>query len=136
MRPTRFQDFAVELAEISDGASAVTLAEAGDTKYPFGLAVKVNGGEMRFQIIAQGAPGEKYDEPEEPVEGDPITPDAVADLGGTSAERWLAGLLAGSGCREIERIEAWSPRREAGKSGQDGLTVFFRNQARIYARVL
>jgi hypothetical protein len=97
MRPTRFQDFAVDLAKASDAASAVTLKEAGDTKHPFGLAAKVDGKELRFQVIAQGAPGEKYDEPEQPVEGDLIDPAAVTSQGGTPAERWLAGLIAGSG---------------------------------------
>jgi hypothetical protein len=136
MRPARFQDFIVELAKASDADSAVTLAEAGDTKHPYGLAAQVNGVAMRWQVIAQGAPGEKYDEPETPVEGDPVGPEVLSSQDGTVAERWLAGLLVGSGCREVERIEVWSPRREAGKSSQDGLTVYFRNQSRIYARVL
>jgi hypothetical protein len=136
MRPARFQDFAVELATNGGATSAVTLKEAGDTKHPFGLAAEVNGVQLRYQVIARGAPGETYDEPETPVEGDPVAPHVLTSQDGTLAERWLAGLLVASGCREIERIEVWSPRREAGQPGQDGLTVFFRNQSRIYARVL
>ena len=133
VRPTRFQDFALQLAQNNPQAgTAVTLKDAGDNKHPYGLAVKLEGREARFQFIAQSADGDRYDQPERPVEGD------VADLDGPRAdgpEGWLAGLLAASGSREIERIEQWSLREDPAER-RNGLTVFFYSGARMFARAL
>lgn len=132
MRPQRFEAFALELASKDPSAGkASTLKDAGDSKHPFGLAAMLNGSEARFQFIAQSAPGERYDEPEVPVEGDPVSLDERAD----GAEGWLAGLLAGSGAREIASIEQWSLREDPADR-RAGLTVFFHSGARIFARAL
>lgn len=133
MRPQRFQDFAVELASKDPAAGkAVTLKDAGDSQHPFGLAAMFNGSGVRFQFIAQSAPGDRYDQPETPVEGDAVPLDERRADG---AEGWLAGLLAGSGSREIASIEQWS-LREIEADRRDGLTVFFHSGARIFARAL
>ncbi|MFD5384310.1 hypothetical protein ACFWMG_04935 [Streptomyces sp. NPDC127074] len=92
----------------------------------------LDGRTARFQFNAQSAPGDQYDQPERPVEGD------VANLEGPRAdgpEGWLAGLLASSGSLEIESIEQWS-LREDPKDRRNGLTVFFYSGAKIYARAL
>ncbi|MGK3107947.1 hypothetical protein [Streptomyces sp. WAC05858] len=133
MRPMRFEEFAVELATKDPVAGkAMKIKESGESKYPYGLSVALNGREARFQFIAHSADGDRFDQPERPVEGD------VANLEGPRAdgpEGWLAGLLASSGCREIESIEQWS-LREDPKDRRNGLTVFFYSGAKIYARAL
>jgi hypothetical protein len=136
MRPTRFQDLALDLAKNApDAGQARTLAEAGVTKYPYGLSVTISGREVRWQFIAQSRDGDKFDEPEKITEAEqPISPEAVPD-GGLPEERWLAELLARSGSREITGIELWSPR-PGNRAGNDGVTVFFADSARIYARVI
>lgn len=133
MRPTRFEEFALGLARQDPTAGqASTLKEAGDAKNPFGLAVALEGRTARFQFVAQSAEGDRYEQPERPVEGD------VAPLEGPWAEGpegWLAQLLAGSGSKEIERIEQWSLREDPADR-RNGLTVFFHSGARIFARAL
>lgn len=133
MRPIRFQDFTLQLAQTDPKTgTAVTLKDAGDTKHPYGLAVKLNGRDARFQFIAQSADGDRFDQPERPVEGE------LANLEGPRAdgpEGWLAEILAGSGSKEIERIEQWSLREDPADR-RNGLTVFFYSGARIFARAL
>jgi len=133
MRPVRFQELATSLAKAAPSAGSVaTLQEAGDKRHPFGLAATIEGKAVRIQFLAQSADGDKYSLPEVPVEGDPITPEAVAGLKGTPEERWLAGLLAGSGSREIEGVETWS----AHEGRAPGVTVRFHSKAKVFARVL
>lgn len=133
MRPMRFEEFAVELASKDPVAGkAVKLKEAGESKYPYGLSVALNGREARFQFIAYSVPGDRFDQPETPVEGD------LANLEGPRAEGpegWLAGLLASSGSREIESIEQWSLREDPADR-RNGLTVRFYSGAKIFARAL
>ncbi|MER7794851.1 hypothetical protein [Streptomyces sp. NPDC097640] len=133
MRPQRFEAFALELASKDPSAGkATTLKGAGDSKHPFGLAAMLNGSEARIQFVAQSAPGDKYEEPEgSPVEGEPFALERRAD----GPEGWLAGLLAGSGSREIASIDQWS-LRENPADRRDGLTVEFHSGAKIYARTL
>ncbi|MEC4017671.1 hypothetical protein [Streptomyces sp. H27-D2] len=134
MRPTRFLPFALDLAEQSpEAGSAMTLREAGDNKHTAGLTVKPAGAEARFQFVAQSANGDNYDQTELPVEGEPISPEAVSD-GGTPAERWLAELLGASRNAEIMRVEIWSVRE--GDNGHPGVTTHFHSGARVFARVL
>lgn len=133
MRPTRFEEFALSLARQDPAAGqASTLKESGDSKHPFGLAVALEGRTARFQFNAQSAPGDQYDQPERPVEGDAVALDGPWAKG---PEGWLARLLAGSGSREIERIEQWSLRKDP-KKDHHGVTVFFHDGARIFARAL
>lgn len=133
MRPMRFEEFAVELARKDPGAGkAMRLKETGESKYPYGLAVLLEGREARWQIIAQSAAGDDFEQPEQRVEGEP------ADLEGPRAEGpegWLAELLARSGSKEITSIEQWS-LREDPNDRRNGLTVEFYSGAKIYARAL
>ncbi|MFJ4637557.1 hypothetical protein ACIP69_18275 [Streptomyces hygroscopicus] len=133
MRPMRFEEFAVELARQDPAAGkAMKIKESGESKYPYGLSVLLNGREARFQFIAQSAAGDRFDQPETPVEGDPVPLDERRAEG---PEGWLAGLLAGSGSREISGIEQWS-LREDPNDRRNGLTVEFFSGAKIYARAL
>ncbi|WKX73309.1 hypothetical protein [Streptomyces sp. XD-27] len=138
MRPQRFQDFALDLAKNAPAADIVTtLAEAGDTKHPFGLAVKLGGTEVQWQVIAELAPGDKHSVPEAPVEGDPMAPIECPQIAGSpsaaDAERWLASLLSSSGNRELCSLELWSQRPDA-RPGHHGLTARFHSGAKIYVR--
>ena len=133
MRPTRFEEFAVSLAKQDPTAGqASSLKEAGDSKTPFGLAVALSGRTARFQFIAQSAEGDRYEQPERPVEGD-VTP--LEGPWAEGPEGWLAQLLAGSGSLEIAGIEQWSLRPEPADR-RNGLTVHFHDGARIFARAL
>lgn len=133
MRPTRFEEFALELARQDPAAGqASTLKEAGDSKAPFGLAFTWNGRAARFQFIAQSAEGDRYEQPERPVEGDAVPLEGPWAEG---PEGWLAQLLAGSGSKEISNIEQWSLRPEPADR-RNGLTVHFHDGARIFARAL
>lgn len=133
MRPMRFEELVVALAREDPAAGkAMRLKETGESKYPYGLSVLLNGREARWQIIAQSAAGDDFGQPEQPVEGEP------ANLEGPRAEGpegWFAGLLARSGSREITRVEQWS-LREDPNDRRNGLTVEFYSGAKIYARAL
>ncbi|MFI0822244.1 hypothetical protein ACH4TX_42275 [Streptomyces sp. NPDC021098] len=130
MRPKTLQDFLVDLAKNDPRAGkAATLAEAGDSKRPYGLAVMLEGRETRWQINARSAERDDFDQPEHPVEGGPISMDGPWADG---AEGWLAQLIAGSGSKQIEDIEQWSLRAEP----KQGLTVKCYSGAWLYLRAL
>ncbi|CAM5502937.1 MULTISPECIES: hypothetical protein [Streptomyces] len=133
MRPARFQDFALQLAQTDPNAgAAATLKDAGDKKHPYGLAVKLGGRDARFQFIAYSVPGDNFDVPETVVEGDLVPLDERRAEG---PEGWLMGLLADSGSREIATIEQWSLREDPADR-RNGLTVEFHDGSKIYARAL
>ncbi|MCZ0981000.1 hypothetical protein O1L60_24005 [Streptomyces diastatochromogenes] len=135
MRPQRFTDYVLDLAKNAPGIVRVqTLAEAGDTKRPFGLAITTASGESQWQFMGQLPDGAKHegftDEPvtgtPAPAMGDPATAD--------SPEAWLAAVLAGAECPEIRAIARWSLTPEAG--AQRGMTIDFHDGSRIFARHL
>lgn len=130
MRPDRFQDFVLQLAQADPRAGkAATLKDAGDAKRSYGLAVMYEGREVRWQINARSAERDNFDQPEKPVEVAPVVLDGPWAEG---AEGWLAQLLAGSGSKEIEDIEQWSLREKP----KDGLTVKCYSGAWLYLRAL
>ncbi|WP_405984945.1 hypothetical protein [Streptomyces sp. NBC_00872] len=134
MRPSRFQDFTLDLAKNSPGVTRVqTLAEAGDTKHPFGLAITTGDGEARWQIMGQLAESEKHEHADVPVNGDPVQ--VVANPASGDHEGWLAAAVARAESPEIASIERWSTRPGQGNS-RGGLTVAFHNGARAFVRRL
>ncbi|WP_446039476.1 hypothetical protein [Streptomyces sp. SID1121] len=131
MRPARFQDFTLDLAKNTPGVTRVqTLADAGDTTHPFGVAITNGDGEARWQIIGQLADGEKHEQPDVPVNGDPFGTWTEPKPG--DHEGWLVAVLARAESPEIANIEPWSTR--AGGKESPGLTVFFHNGARAFVR--
>ncbi|MFJ2216755.1 hypothetical protein ACIQVO_35750 [Streptomyces sp. NPDC101062] len=133
MRPARFQDFALDLIKNSAGATRVqTLAEAGDTQHPYGLAITTSGGETRWQIIGQLGAGEKHDDPDTPV-NDTVFQATWPEPTEGDHEGWLASCLARAECPEIKAIVRWSTRDGDTKHG---LTVDFHNGARAFVRKL
>ncbi|KOT49929.1 MULTISPECIES: hypothetical protein [Streptomyces] len=130
MRPQRFQDYVVDLLKNAAGVTRVQpLAEAGDSRHPFGVAVTGPGGEARWQIVGQLASGTRHDDADTPVEGQPAP--VVEPQAGENAEGWLAAVLSAAESPEIERIERWSTRE--GASSQ-GVTVHFHNTAKVFLR--
>lgn len=130
MRPERFQNLLVDLAKNDPQAgTAVTLKEAGDSKHPYGLAVKLEGREVRWQITIRSAEGDDFDKPETPVKGDVVHLDGPWAEG---PEGWLARLVAGSGSDEIAGIDQWSLREQP----KDGLTVKCHSGAWLFVRAL
>ncbi|MEV7679510.1 hypothetical protein AB0O64_13265 [Streptomyces sp. NPDC088341] len=133
MRPARFQDFTLDLAKNSPGVTRVqTLADSGDTKYAFGVAITTGDGEARWQIMGQLAEGEKHEHADVPVNGDPAQ--AVADPAPGDHEGWLAAAIARAESPEIASIERWSTR--PGQGNSRGLTIAFHNGARAFVRQL
>ena len=134
MRPDRFQNFALDVLKNTPGTVRVqTLADAGDTKYPYGLAIVTADGETRWQIIGQLADGERHDNADTPVEGDPAVWHAAEP--GDGPEAWMAAVVGQAESPEIARIERWSVR-EGERPDHQGLTVFFHNGAKAYVRKL
>ncbi|WP_200302382.1 hypothetical protein [Streptomyces adelaidensis] len=134
MRPERFQAFALDVIKNARGAVRVrSLADAGDSKHPFGFAVTTAVGESTWQIMGQLADGERHEHQESPVEGAPAAwTDAQP---GDSAEAWLAAAIGQAESPEISRIDRWSAR-EGAESDRQGLTVFFHDGSRAFVRML
>lgn len=130
MRPDRFQAFVLEqLGAHPAVAQAAPLQETGESRYPYGVAVKLTaGGEFRWQITAESAPGDRYSEPEQPVEGDPApgveAPKAAGPYGLADADAFMAHVLAAAGCREFRTVQ----RRDGS------LAITCQNRARLYLR--
>lgn len=139
MRPDRFETYAVKhLAEHPAVARAAALRDAGDTTHPYGVAVQLTGGaEFRWQITAQSAPGEAYDRPEVPVEGDPAPgvagPEVDGQWGPAKAERLLAHAVTAPGCREFAAVKRWS-LRDGAAPDSFGVTVHCHNGAVLFLR--
>ncbi|MGJ5897509.1 hypothetical protein DF268_35380 [Streptomyces sp. V2] len=133
MRPARFQAWLIDTFKNTPGVGRVqTLAEAGDSKHPFGVAVTRDGKEERWQITHQLAEGEKHEHAEAPVTDTPFSapvPDA-----GAESDKWLVGVIGAADNPEIARVERWADRPEA--SSQAGVTVFFHNGSRGFVRPL
>ncbi|MFJ1580440.1 hypothetical protein [Streptomyces sp. NPDC088182] len=130
MRSARFHDFVLDLVKNAPGVRVQTLAEAGDTKHPRGLAITTQDGEARWQIIGQLAEGEKHEDADVPVAGDPIQGWQEPNLG--HAEGWLAAVIARSESPEIASIERWSTR--PGDEKRHGMTIVFHNGAKAFVR--
>ncbi|WP_329020782.1 hypothetical protein [Streptomyces sp. NBC_00690] len=135
MRPGRFQEFVIGLAEADHTAiTAKTLAETGESSVPCGFAITV-ADISRWGVVGQLPDGAKHTDFEDtPVHGDPIKPQDPPQAT-DPPEQWLAALLAQSGSAEIAEVERWSTREEA-RPGYFGVTVRFHNAARVFVRLL
>ncbi|URM90433.1 hypothetical protein LUW75_10960 [Streptomyces sp. MRC013] len=136
MRPARFTEFVISTVKNQPAATHVqTLAEAGDTRHPYGVTITpASGREILWQFTGQLPEGAKHDDfADEPVTGTaPAVGPAPQDA--DAPEAWLSAVLAHAECPEIASIERWSTRPNPGP--QQGLTLTFHNGARIFARVL
>ncbi|MEV4975583.1 hypothetical protein [Streptomyces scopuliridis] len=130
MRPERFQAFTLDCVKNTPGARIQTLAEAGNSTYPYGLAIATPAGEARWQIYGRLATSERHTDPDVPVTGTPV-PAGPPPSPDDSAEAWLAAVLARAQSPEIVSIDRWSTR--PGKN-EAGITVTFHNGACAFVR--
>ncbi|MQS07147.1 hypothetical protein [Streptomyces alkaliphilus] len=137
MRPERFRDFALEIYGRAPGITAVESWSEG-TERPFGIEVTLaSGARVRHAITAQAAEGDRYDEPEKPVEKDPPAEIPVPELGTgrgiplVDIERYLAAVLNNSGSPEIERTYSYRDREQPSMTS--GIGLVFHSGARIFA---
>lgn len=132
MRPQRFQRFALDTYQAA-GLAAEAWEEG--TKRPLGIVVTLpNGSRIWHGINGQARPGDKYDQPEEPVEKDAPEPVPVPEPGAririVEAEHYLSALLNNAGSREVERVYCYSDREQPGSSR--GFGLHFHSGARIF----
>lgn len=136
MRPQRFTDYVLDLVKNAPSVSRVqTLAEAGDTKRPFGLVITTKG-ESRWQFMGQLPDGAKHEGfADEPVTGTPA-PQMGDPATASSPEEWFAAVVAQAESPEISEIERWSTREGSAPDAQRGVTFTFHDGSRIFARQL
>ncbi|MEO3972319.1 hypothetical protein [Streptomyces sp. CAU 1734] len=136
MRPGRFQEFVIGLAESSGAATgARLLTEAGGAVVPCGVAIGTGGEESEWGILGQLPDGAKHDGFDDtPVHGEPVAP-GDGPRTGDEPEAWLAALLARAQSPEIAGVERWSVREDM-RPGYAGVTVRFHNSARVFVRLL
>ncbi|GAB2880683.1 hypothetical protein [Streptomyces mayteni] len=132
MRPQRFQQFAID-AYRAAGIQAEPWSE--DTKRPMGIALTLpTGQQIRHAITAQSREGEKYAEPEQPVEKEAPAPVAVPELGKGAdprqVEGYLAAVLNNSGSTEILRTYGYSDHTPPAM--HPGFGVIFHSGARVF----
>lgn len=133
MRPARFEDWLINAVKKAPGADRVqTLAEAGDTKHPWGVAVTRGGREERWQITYRPAEGEKNEHAENVVEDTPYSSPAPQPT--APGDMWLAEAIGAAESPEIARVERWTDR--PNPATQAGVTAFFHNGSRCFVRPL
>lgn len=133
MRPQRYMQFAADAYRAAD----LHAEPWTESSRPFGIKVRLaSGAEVWHAITAQSREGEQFDEPEQPVEGEPPAPVEVPSLGTgrtrvTDIERYLTALVINTGSPEIAQGYAYS---EGSKTGNTpGYGVRFHSGARVFA---
>ena len=130
MRPERFHAFAIDaLAKAPD----IQSVDPWDGR-TFGLHITfTTGAQVWGGITCAAAPGEKYEQPEAPVHGEPPAEVSYPDLyedGKVSpgrAKRYLAAALTNSGCDEIESAYAYPDTNK-----HPGFGAIFHSGARAF----
>ncbi|MEV5138457.1 hypothetical protein AB0K71_05865 [Streptomyces syringium] len=136
MRPERFMEFAVKALGQAPDVRTVEPWQDEKTR-PFGLQITfTTGAQIWSAITYTAAPGERADEAEVPVEGEPPAEVPFPDLiqGGKilvkGAELYLAAALLNSGNAEIAEAYAYSHGESPNKN--PGWGVKFHNGSRIH----
>ncbi|WP_411082067.1 hypothetical protein [Streptomyces sp. cmx-18-6] len=134
MRPARFQDFAADALAKAPDVKSVDPWQEPDR--PFGIhIVFMSGAQIWAAITATAAPGEDYDQPENPV-----SYEAPAEVGypelyedgkvtPQQAEKYLAAAFTNSGSPEIASVYAYTVKDPA--TSHPGLGLKFHSEARI-----
>jgi hypothetical protein len=134
MRPARFETLAVDLLTAHPAVEAAApLRDAGDARYPYGIALRLAAGtEFRWQVMAASAAGDSYARPETPVEGDPApgvqAPEPPGPYSLADADSLLAHVLTAPRDSGSEFV---SVQRRTG-----GLTITCHSGAMLYVRAL
>lgn len=134
MRPARFMPFAAQTLTQAPGILTAEPWQDGNAR-PYGLKVTLaTGAQVWPSITAVGAPGESYDQPEQPVEAEPPAEIPAPALDGKlsmgAVEKTLAAAIANSGSKEIARVYCYSDREAPNQ--HPGLGVEFHNGAKIH----
>jgi hypothetical protein len=136
MRPDRFQRILVDVAASIPGVNGVkTLAETGDTTYPYGVGLDLSSSRpSRWQIAAMAAPGDRYAQPEpEPMLGEPIPKPEVGKVGSDPASvvKALVAAVVNADPGEIRAYDLYAERPDLPAIGQ-GATIEFYDGSRIF----
>lgn len=143
MRPERFEHILKTLLEHGGAVKEVqTVKEAGYDRRPYGLIVTYpTGARVLLQIVVTSADGDKFDQPEQIIEGDAPTPvEAVEPFDGGRVkldlvDRHIAALILNSGSREVVSAEAFSARESTG-AVRYGAKISYYDKSRIYVYVV
>jgi hypothetical protein len=154
VRVERFGEWITGLARSNAGQVQVqTWDESGITQQPgwehtAGLTLtSPAGGTIDIQWVHGRAGGDRRDEAEKIVEGEPPAPVepvvlAPAPDGRISAEQveaWLAALITNSGSREVAKVTRYSHRRadpNAPAAHKYGITVDWHSRNSVYGGVV
>jgi hypothetical protein len=135
VRPDRFLLILADAAPSIPGITGVkTMADAGETKYPYGLIVEAAGRTTRWQLVCQSAVGDRFDREElEPRIGEPIEkPDMTAvdtDLADIARALVAAALATDPG--EASRYDLYADREQPPSVGH-GATIEFYDGSKIF----
>lgn len=137
MRPARFQQILVDAAATIPGVTVKTLADAGHTRHPYGIAVEAAGKTSRWQVVAV-SPGDDYSKPErEPTIGERLPeqpiPAVTDDLGTVEAALVAAVLRADTG--EFSRAELYTAREPRPVVGY-GAAIELHSGAKMYINAI
>jgi hypothetical protein len=144
MRPDRFQQLLAEANRHIPAVDAVkTLADAGHTEHPYGVATQLAGGaQVWWSFTVESRPGDRFAEPEgEPVAGDRPTPIEMPQVAGgsvkmTDLEQALASqLLALDEHAEIKAVQRFSSA-EGARGIPFGLRVDFHDSSKAFVNSL
>lgn len=135
MRPLRFQQLLLDAASGIPGVvRAATLADAGHTTHPFGIAVEAGGRTTKWQVVGLSAPGDQYSQPErDPVLGEKLpareTPELTSDL--ATVERALVAAVLAADAGEIAAVDIYSGQPTPPAVGH-GATFGFHDGSKVF----
>lgn len=144
MRPDRFQQMLAEANRRIPGIDAVkTLADAGHTEHPYGVAAHLAGGaQVWWSFTVESRPGDRFTQPEaDPVPGERPAPIEMPQMSGGSVamadlEQALASqLLALDGHAEIKAVRRFSAA-EGQRGIPFGLRVDFHDTSKAFVNSL
>ncbi|AUG81916.1 hypothetical protein CFP65_7330 [Kitasatospora sp. MMS16-BH015] len=137
MRPQRFERLLLDAATSIPGVTAQTLAAAGHTAHPYGIAVQAAGRTTRWQIVAAHQ-GDDYARPEPaPTLGErlPEPPLAAVTTDPATVEQALVAAVLRGDQGEIRAVAPYSQRPDPPAVAY-GATFDLYSGARIYLNAI
>lgn len=138
MRPARLQQLLLDAAATIPGVTeAKTLADAGHTAHPYGIAVNAGGQSSRWQVVSV-SPGDDYAKPErEPILGERIPEREMPALTGDPAtlEAALAAAIVRADPGEFASVDLYSQREPQPAVGH-GVAIELHSGAKVYIQAI
>ncbi|MFE9423211.1 hypothetical protein ACFYNO_09620 [Kitasatospora sp. NPDC006697] len=137
MRPERFERLLLEAANCVPGITARTLAAAGHTAHPYGIAAEAAGRTTRWQVVAV-TPGDDYSRPEPaPTLGERLPEQPLPAVGSDPAtvEGALVAAVLRADPGEIRAVDRYSQRPNPPAVGR-GATFELYSGARIHLNAI